>query len=146
MGFFFINIWSFRMFWDGLMGGGQLDGFGDSRGGWIGRTSTPLWDICLAVSLYPEQKGGRVSDWAGSQRHNKLPVAGNRKAGWKNRFQLLDQRLPRSKFSKNTCREKKVKGELRQTCYVTCRGTVLQNLKFCKRPLASVFSQGIVCP
>lgn len=103
---YFINIWSFLMFWDSPMGGGQLDGFSDSRRGWIGRNSTPLWDICLTVLLYPEQKGGRVSDWAGSQRHYKLSMAGNRKAGWKNLFQLLDQRLPRSKFAKNSCRKK----------------------------------------
>lgn len=54
---YLINIWSFLMFWDGWIGVGQLDRFNDSRGGWKGRTSTPLWDIRLAVSLYPEQKG-----------------------------------------------------------------------------------------
>lgn len=51
------GIFNKNLFWDGWMGVGQLDRFNDSRGGWIGRTSTPLWVIRLAVLLYPEQKG-----------------------------------------------------------------------------------------
>lgn len=78
--------------------------------------AAPLHPCEIYVWLYRciLSRRGRVSDLAGSQRHDKLPMAGNRKAGWKNRFQLLDQRLSRSKFSKNDC-------------YVTyCLGTVLQ--------------------